>query len=293
MLGILGFIVIPPAVVNIIWLVYKSIYWSKMRNKSEFINDANQKTATANYVKYALCSFVLITEVMFVFLNAISQILEVTPCLVTNYYPVKCSMLHRLIDSFLLIWLILPISTVNILCKFLIELLVNSNVDIDIIRREIWKTFWLCILAFAISETALELTLFNNTGIIITCVIQLYLCQELYKNVKKLLIALKSKCIDYTFERKKLKYFRSQVRHFKWSSLVIEISFSVFITSNAVLRILESIDSIFFDFIQPYLSESIYQSFTFIPRFWEFAFTVIERISILNWAFFVCTSNFK
>ena len=283
-LSILGSIAVLFVVVNIIWLVCKSNYWSKMRNKSEYINDADRKTATTNYIKYALCTFVLFTEIMLVFLNAISQILTITTCSVTNYYPVMCPMFHRLIDSFVLIWLILPISTVNMLCLFLIEVIVNSKVDIDILRREIWKTFWLCIFAFAISETAFEMTFFTNIGNIITSVIEIYLCQKLYQIVKKLFIALKSKCIDYTFELKKFKHFRSQVRHFKWSSLVIGISFSTFIISNAVLRILESIDSILFDFIRPYLSESTYQSFTFIPRFGEKALTVIERISILNLA---------
>ncbi|KAI6657192.1 hypothetical protein LOD99_15978 [Oopsacas minuta] len=275
--------------INVVHLIRLSRYWYRMRNKTEHTNDGNYKTATVNYVKFGLSSLVLFSEILIVSLIAVGDGLHHISCGFSQEYEIQCMLtdfVDQIVDTFLLVWLIIPLSVVNMLSLFMIEVIGHSNVDTGILRRESMRTFWLCVCLFSLS--GIEIDVVNSIGVIVTKLIIIYICWIVYKSMKKLFIALKSKCLDYTYELENLAYFRSQVKHYKWSSLIVGLSGGGFFVSNAILKIHESIFEVyiliksqqsFFSLVlhKELVSMQIYETV-------HTGLVIIERIFFVNWA---------
>ena len=217
------------ATINALILARSSRYWYQVRNKAEFINDANYKTATMNCVKYGLCTLILVSEVVIATLLAAGDLLHHLSCDNDHEYQIQCvieAFIHQVVNSAVMSSLTIPLSLANMLSLFLVKVVADSKVDTEILRREVWITFWLSIIAFSICTTGMDIV--NMFGVIIVKIIHLYLCWVVYKSMKKLFVTLKSRCFDYTFEPKKLEYHRRQVRHYKWSSLIVGVWISRF-----------------------------------------------------------------
>ena len=276
------------ATINALILARSSRYWYKMRNKAEYINDANYKTATMNCVKYGLSSLVLISEVVIVTLLAAGDLLHHLKCNIP--YQIQCSIeafIHQIVNSAIISSLIIPLSLVNMLSLFLVKVVADSKVDVGLLRREAWITFWLKIIVFSICTIGMDIV--STFGVILAKTIHLYLCWVVYKSMKKLFITLKSRCLDYTFEPKKLEYHRRQVRHYKWSSLIVGVSCGGFILSNALLRIHESIGELYLliYYRQSYFSNEMFNELSDTP-FYElvhYLLVLIERLFFVNWGF--------
>lgn len=278
------------ATTNALILARYSRYWYQMRNKAEYINDANHKTATMNCVKYGLCTVVLVSEVVIDSLLAAGDFLHHLPCDIAHQYQIECgieSFIHQLVNSAIISSLIIPLSVVSMLSLFMVKVIANSEVDTGLLRREAWLTFWLSIIAFTICSIGLDTV--TSFGVIFAKIIHLYLCWVVYKGMKKLFITLKSRCLDYTFEPDKFEFHRRQVRHYKWSSLIVGISCGGFVVSNSVLRIHESIGQLYLlmYYRQSYFSLEMSAKLSDTPSYElvHYVLVLIERLFFVNWGF--------
>ena len=283
------FIILPIGVLNWFLLAYSSRYWKQVRNKATHVNDANYKTATVNYVKFGLSSLIILSEVFLILSQILIHALLEFQSHVIEYYHIEGHhaklMSYRYYEGITLILLIIPISLFNMLCAYLVQVVSNSNIDFHILHRECKRTFWLCILTMAL--TTVGNTLVALVGVIVTDIIHICYCWIVYKQLKKLYAALKSKCLDYLYEPKKRKIFSSQVKTFKWSALFVGIFAGAFIISNAVLTAYESIFKIVVYFLIPdsHISSSEYTHFHSVYKIGYSILAIIERISFANWGF--------
>ena len=115
-----------------------------MRNKAENINDANYKKATMNYVKFGLASLVLLMEILIVLLLALSVVIDSIPCNISEYYLLKCNLglLDDLLVPLIIVSTMLTVFVSNMLCLYLTQVIVKSNVEFGVLYREGWITFW-------------------------------------------------------------------------------------------------------------------------------------------------------
>ena len=280
MIVIPGFIGFPTSVLNCILLAYTSIYWKQARNKAIHENDVKYKTATVNYVKYGLSSLIIFFELVLTFDQFLGEVFK--KACATQYchlnYQIYNVIENQLINSSGYAFLTVVMSLFNMLCLFLVQVISNSNIDFHLLHRELKRTFWLCI--FIVAFTTIGNDLVNNVGIVITSIIQIYFSWSIYKQLRKLYTALKSKCLDYFYEPKKRKIFTSQVMTFKWSSLVVGIFGGGMIVSNAVLTVQRcTFGYVIFNLIPPDYSQVIYGYTIGIT-----IIRIIERISVVNWA---------
>ena len=287
LIAIPTFIGIPIGFLNCILLAYSSRYWKQVRNKAEYVNDANYKTATVNYVKFGLSSLIIFLEIILFLFEALIKVMNEIPKTVTDYYHIERDFYFKLRDQFsepiILVLAIVPLSLFCMLCLFLIKVIANSNIDFSILRRECMRTFWVCIVTIALSTVGNALI--NRTGVIVTDIVQIYFCWLIYKRMKKLYITLKSKCLDYLYEPKKYRYFRSQVTNYKWSSLIVGIFGGGLIISNAILTMYESVfkNVIYFLIPQSHISPAMSTQINSAFFIGYSIFGIIERISLMNW----------
>ena len=296
LIAIPGFIGITIGILNCILLAYSSRYWKQLRNKAGNVNDANYKTATVNYVKFGLSSLIIFLEIIMFLFQALIQFLNHVPGKVIEYYHIEINVYYTLrnqfYESITLVLAIVPLSLFNMLCLFLIEVTANSNVNFSILHRECKRTFWVCIILIGLS--AVGDTLVNSTGVIVTDIIQIYLCWLIYKRMRKLYITLKSKCLDYLYEPKEYKYFRSQAINFKWSSLIVGIFGGGLIISNVLLTMYESIfrNVLYFVVLRSHISPAMDAQIHSAYLIGYSIFGLIERISLANWVFLSTLLNF-
>ena len=272
---------VPLALVNFLILAYSSGYWKQMRNKAENINDANYKKATMNYVKFGLASLVLLMEILIVLLLALSVVIDSIPCNISEYY-LKCNLglLDDLLVPLIIVSTMLPVFVSNMLCLYLTQVIAKSNVEFGVLYREGWITFWVCITTFVLRAFGIELV--KDIGAILTGAINILLFYILCKRVRKLYLCLKSKSLDYLYEPKRLKYFRSQATNFKWSSLIIGISLGPFMILTAILTMYEGI----FKLISKGLgfTNMMPTQFNTYLEIIHYTLQEIADIALINWA---------
>ena len=236
---ILSSIGVSIASVNVMILVYISSYWYRVKNrrrKERVLNDSNYKDAMVNCVKYGISSSILFFEVVTFIFVIIPHFLKGDSCNNLENPTKHCGVItfvHHNMEYLTLAWFILPLCFINMLCLFFIELIAHSRVDIDILRYQGWKTFWLFTCTLAIGAIQNDITF--NIGVIITCLINISLCWIACKSAIKLFKSLKSKRLDYLYNPKALKYFTSQATNFKWSSLLVAIPCCSSLVVNRIL----------------------------------------------------------
>ena len=270
----------PIGVVNCILLAYTSIYWKQVRNKAINENDVKYKTATVNYVKYGLSSLIIFFELVSLFIQFLNQVCQKVCTMKYSHIniPLYDVIQYQLSPGFSFVFFTVVISLFNMLCLFSVQVVSNSNIDFHILHRECKRTFWLCILI--VTLTTIDNNFIEQVGKIVTSIIQIYFSWSIYKQLRKLYTALKSKCLDYFYEPKKRKIFTSQVMTFKWSSLVVGIFGGGMIVSNAVLTVQRcTFGYVIFNLIPPDYSQVIYGYTIGIT-----IIRIIERISVVNWA---------
>ena len=283
---------IPVALVNFFILASLSSHWKQMRNKAENINDANYKKATVNYVKFALTSLALLMEILLVLTLALSQVIEHVPYHIFEYYSLQFKEGSTYIDGILntltIAGTMLPLFVVNMLTNFFIQVIAESNVDFGVLHREGWISFWVCIIVVAFCTFGNEAV--RQIGTFMTGAINISLCFIFYKRTKKLYITLKSKCLDYMYEPKKLEFFRSQAANYKWSSLVAGISLGGFMISDAVLTMYESMFKLIIyglkiSHMEPAQFDTYYEII-------HYTIQIIEEIMLINWSFVSTLLNY-
>ena len=296
LIAVPGFIGITIGLLNCILLAYSSRYWKQRRNKAGNVNDANYKTATVNYVKFGLSSLIIFLEIIIFLFQALIEVINFVSEKVSEYDHIESNVYSILRVQFhepiTLVLAIVPLSLFNMLCLFLIEVTANSNVNFSILHRECKRTFWVCI--FTIGLSVVGDALVNRIGVIVIDIIQIYLCWLIYKRMRKLYITLKSKCLDYLYEPKEYKYFRSQATNFKWSSLIVGIFGGGLIISNALLTMYESIfrNILYFVVLRSHISPAMDAQIHSAYLIGYSIFGLFQRISLANWAFVSTLLNF-
>ena len=281
----------PVILINFFILAFASKYWKQMRNKAENVNDANYKTATVNYVKYGLSSIILLIEIMLIISLGSSQAIEHLPCHILEYYLHEChfvSVYNKMVNTLTFVGLLLPLLVINMLSIFLIQVIAYSKVDFDVLRREGWIAFWVCIIAIALSGIGNHLI--SDIGTLMVSIFHIPLIYIFYKRSRKLYFSLISKCSDYAYEPKKLKYFRSQVANYKWSTIIVGISFGQYIVSNTILTIYVSIYKLIFTDlgISRLLSSQQHTYYEII----HYKLLDLTEISLISWAFVSTLLNY-
>ena len=296
LIGIPGFIGITIGFFNCIFLAYSSRYWKQARNKAGSVNDANYKTATVNYVKFGLSSLILFLEISLFLFQILIGVINPVPGNVIEYYHMENNVYIILREPFsesiTLVLAIVILSLFNMLCLFLIKVIANSDVDFSILRRECKRTFWVCIILIGLS--AVGDALVNSIGVIVTDIIQIYLCCMIYKRMRRLYITLRSKCLESLYEPKKYKYFCSQVTNFKRSSLIVGIFGGGLVISNVILTVYESIFKyvLYLLVLQSHTSPAMYTQIHSAYLIGHSILGLFERISLANWAFVSTLLNF-
>ena len=163
-----------------------------MRTKAEHINDNNHRTATVNFIKFGLCSLMLIVEVVLFLAITVDVIGSTFGC----RYPdlVYCSLqltLQDLLHSYSHISLMVLLSLFHMLSIFLINAIADSKIDTSILRRESWKTFWFCIAGFSLCGSGISTI--SNIGFIMISLVHLYLLVKIFQKMRKLFKTLRSK----------------------------------------------------------------------------------------------------
>ena len=283
---------VPAACFNIVMLGNLSRYWYQIRKKCEDINDASYKTATVNVVKFGLSSLVLLSEMILVALYALKYALGY---IIGNYIMYN-SFISQIIFSFIGVGEVLPLSILNILCLFMIRVLKNSEVKINLLSFEVWKIFWLYLTLFTLCTFGCEIDLMKNIGIFIMTIGQIYVCWISCRIWKLLYETLKSKSLDYTFEPRKLAFFRAQVKRFKWGFLITAAPAIGYLVSNAILLMYESISTIIILIThqQWYKTDEI-QSYFNGNTLYELIHLLIgqvEKVFFCYWALISCLSNY-
>ena len=283
---------VPAACFNFVMLGNLSRYWYQIRKKCEDINDASYKTATVNVIKFWLSSLVLLLEMISVALYALNFALGHIIGNSSMYRP----FISHIIFSFIGVGEVLPLSTLNILCLFMIRVLKNSEVKVNLLGFGVRKFFWLYLTLFTLCTFGCEIELIRNIGIFIMTIGQIYVCWISCRIWKLLYETLKYKSLDYTFEPRKLAFFRAQVKRFKWGFLIIAVPAIGYLVSNAILLMYESISTIIIliahqqwnktDEIQSYFNEnSLYELIHLLIG-------QVERVLLCYWALISCLSNY-
>ncbi|KAI6655587.1 hypothetical protein LOD99_2086 [Oopsacas minuta] len=283
---------VPVAFLNLTILAYSSRYWYQVRKKAEY-NDANYKKATVNIVKFGLSSLALFFEMALVLILAFDK--GVCRILYSFQYKPE-GIINNFVTSSVLVGELTPILIINMLCLFLIDVLMHSRVDVGIIYYESWKIFWLCLITFALCTVASGIDIMNRFGFLITGIIQIYSLIVTSKHLKILYRVLKSKCIEYMYDPNKSRYFKAQMKNYKYSSLVVGISFCGFLISNAIIIIYESASRIviLLAYKQWYLSSEVEMYFggESTSEFFHELLGMVERVLFINWALISTLFNY-
>ena len=280
------FIEIIITTINALLLARKCNYWYRMRTKAEYINDDNYRTATVNYIKYGLCSLMLILEVVLFLSITVDDIGSTFEC----QHPdrVYCSLLITLQDllhSYNSVSLIVLLSIFHMLSIFLINAIADSKIDTGILYRESWKTFWLCIAGFSLCGSGISTI--SNIGFIMTSVVHLYLLRKIIQRARKLFKTLRSRCMEYTHDARKFRYYRAQVRHYKWSSVIVCGSLGFSVVSIALWTIYSNTCKVFYSITSFQLGypDTLYSELQAILGYIIITelLSTLQRISLVTW----------
>ena len=277
---------IPILLINAVSLFYSSRYWNKARNTAG--NDSTFKTATVNYVNLGLSSLMLFLELVLVLTRALYKALVFFPCHHLELLDQQeCKVARQILEPFYNVGTLLLISIGIMLCLFMNEVITNSKIDFEILHQQARRTFWLCVFTFALCAVGNELI--GHIGVVVTDIIQIYLCWIFYKRMRNLYMNLKSKCLDYIYEPKKYRYFRSQAVSFKWCSLLAMPAIEIFIISTAILQIYTSV---YFLIYQKNIHHVIHTNNWSLWMAGLLTLGTIERISFLHWTLVTTLANY-
>ena len=277
---------IPIILINVGLLAYSSRYWRKARDRAESLNDANYQKAAANHVKYGISSLVLLVELALVLMRGMFEVSARVLCYQIQYHQ-QCNIVLIILESSYIAGTLFEIRLINTLGLFLYEVILNSRVNCNILRQHCCRAFWLCVISFALCAIGNDAV--RHVGVLLTETVTIYFSWILYLTMRKIYTALKSKCLDYLYEPKKYRFFRSQVVNYKWRSIMFVFSAGIFIISTAIMRMYKGLYILF----QPnYLDDMMYTNVWSIWTAVLVALGMIGRMFALNWALVTTLSNY-